>query len=350
MEARAGLDVAPSAGAREAGSNAPIAELQRTLDPQEVLLAFHSGAAGILLLGGDARAHAIHLDPRAARTRLRRPSSDSSASFARIGPAASGTGAAIYDQLFGGVDAALLAKPMWIVAPDGPLFELPFSALIESGTGAYVVERHAIREVPGIWAGVRDPRRGVAARTRPGPWVGVGDPIYNRADTRRTPGATAKSAPSSREPIELPRLTGSGREVEACARIWRTHGLEPRDSEGRRRQPPQPARRHLEFPARAPHRQPHSLPTKNAGPGMLAVSAEPAGAVDLLSASEIARLRADSGSGGARRLQLRSRPRPARHRAHGTHPGVACGGGARRGGDTLARGRSRCGRTLPALL
>src|SRR5207245_685731 len=57
-------------------------------------------------------------------------------------------------------------------------------------------------------------------------FVGVGDPIYNAADPRffrRPPGIVARwfgAVEAARPALWLPRLVGSGREVEACARSW----------------------------------------------------------------------------------------------------------------------------------
>jgi len=49
----------------------------------------------------------------------------------------------------------------------------------EPGASHYVIERHAIRVVPGVSALLRPPRS-----DRNEMFVGVGDPIYNRADPR----------------------------------------------------------------------------------------------------------------------------------------------------------------------
>src|SRR5262249_12837591 len=131
----------------------------------------------------------------------------------------------IYTELFSGINPRLLDKPIWIVAPDGPLFELPFAALVErvgsqSVAPQYVVERHAIQIVAGISSLL-----GAATTDFTVPVVGLGDAIYNRADPRSKNPARGRNAGRGATPaIELARLVGSSREIESCARIWRSQG------------------------------------------------------------------------------------------------------------------------------
>src|SRR5664280_3363037 len=66
-------------------------------------------------------------------------------------------------------------------------------------------------------------------------FVGIGDPVYNRADPRLvrskpSAGSSPAKAPGA-DPaagiMELPRLLGSGREVDNCAKIWQANGVRP---------------------------------------------------------------------------------------------------------------------------
>ena len=156
-------------------------------------------------------------------------------SVRKSSPEARVLGQHLFQRLFGQVAPNALNRPTWIIDADGPLFELPFGALVEGaspepGASHYVIERHAIRIVPGVSALLRPP---------PSDWnerfVGVGDPIYNRADPRivRAKPSAASSTVEAPEAdslaglMELPRLLGSAREVDSCARIWQSNGAQP---------------------------------------------------------------------------------------------------------------------------
>jgi CHAT domain-containing protein len=195
----------------------------------------------------------------------------------------------LYVDIFGPWNG-LLDKPVWILAPDGPLFELPFATLVEdfqppSDQRIYVVERHAIRFVPGVSS-----LSGARRSDLNGPAIGLGDPVYNRADARLTRPAV-NSAPPGAPHIELARLVGSGKEIENCARIWRTRGYAPILLQGEAA-----SRKNLtEALRRDPavlHISAHMLfPPQDSGPGAVALRLSPDGNLDLLSASEIATLR-----------------------------------------------------------
>ena len=102
---------------------------------------------------------------------------------------------------------------------------MPFAALVQSvhspgDTPLYVVERHALQIVPGVSAVFPTPGGNLD-----GPVIGVGDPIYNRADLRLQRRQSGSVVPV--RAMELARLVGSGREIESCARVWRSQGYEP---------------------------------------------------------------------------------------------------------------------------
>jgi tetratricopeptide (TPR) repeat protein len=287
MEASAGMASPAGAEAEPLDGRKLLRHVRGYLRPGDLLLAFHCGERESLVWALTRERFQLASIP--GRESLA-PAVQRFASEIRAGQAtARATGAALFRSLFGGLDAALLARPVWIVAPDGPLFELPFAALPEGPAGGYLVERHAVREVPGIAATARAP--GVAPE---GPFVGFGDPIYNRADPRRRGGTPATAANRPGEIMELARLPGSGREVDACALAWRERGRETVILKG-----PDANRRNLlaaieRHPA-VLHLAVHILfPAHTAGPGMLALSQE-AGGVELLSAAEIASLRSELG-------------------------------------------------------
>jgi CHAT domain-containing protein len=98
--------------------------------------------------------------------------------------------------------------------------EAPLGALTDSSRlpPAYLVERHTIEIIPGAgyWVEARS-----RTQETPAPvFVGLGDPIYNTADPRLSP-LPRGAKPASKPALLLPRLVGSGVELDACARSWR---------------------------------------------------------------------------------------------------------------------------------
>jgi CHAT domain-containing protein len=196
----------------------------------------------------------------------------------------------LYSEILG-FSKTLVDKPTWILAPDGPLFEMPFAALVQGtsgGTPLYVVERHAIQTVPGV--STLFPTTGSDVD---GPVIGVGDPIYNRADSRLAHRRSSAGVPVPA--MEMARLVGSGREIEKCAKIWRSHGQEPILLEG------EAANRAnlMDALRRKPavlHLAAHVLfPREDSAPGLVALSLTPVGELELLSATEIAGMRLSLG-------------------------------------------------------
>jgi CHAT domain-containing protein len=156
------------------------------------------------------------------------------------------------------------------------------------GAPTYVVERHAVQIVPG--AATLFPSTPAESD---GPVIGIGDPIYNRADPRLVRRVSSTRTPA--RSMELARLVGSGREIENCARVWRSRGSEPILLQG------EAANRAnlMEALRRKPavlHLAAHVLfPPQDSSPGMLALSLTPAGELDLLTANEISNLRLNLG-------------------------------------------------------
>lgn len=300
MEVRAGLDFPADPGKPDDARRDLLEQTRKKLTPAEVFLGFHLGTTESLLWIVTERCFELrHLPPR---TQL----AGTVALFVKAvrgnSPDAVRLGHELYAQLFGGASRQLLEKPLWILALDGPLFEVPFAALVQaskshSHTPTYVVEHHAIQIVPGVSA--------LFHRTRSswtGPVVGIGDPVYNRADPRlphALPNGKSNSVetrrPTAVRPLELARLVGSGREIEAYASIWRSHGYQPILLTGGT------ANRQMLMAAlqRNPsvvHVAAHLLfPTQHSGPGLIALALQPSDEVELLSATEISTLRLNFG-------------------------------------------------------
>ena len=287
METRAGLDLPRDLDNPGASGGELLDRTRKALQPTEVFLGFHLGdmESCVWVIGREGFefrrlppradiAENIHLFVNAVR---------------QSSPEATTLGNRLYSQLFDGSSRRLLDKPEWIVAPDGPLFDLPFAALVEgsksqTGNFQYVVERHAVRVVPGISA-----LFGVTNSDWNGPVVGLGDAIYNRADPR------LQGSSSSVPRLELSRLVGSGREIEACAAIWRSHGLNPILLKG--------ADANKESLSEALRRNPAVLhiaahivfPAQYSGLGLVALAYQPGAEMELLSATEISSMRVKLG-------------------------------------------------------
>jgi tetratricopeptide (TPR) repeat protein len=273
MEAAAGLDLP---AAEETGGAALLRAAQQALGADEVYLGFHSEPDATWTWAVTRRefqmaeaAPGSDLTPRIGRfveaLRAGRPESVE-------------LGRGLYADLFGSLPSHLLAMRRWTIAPDGPLFDLPFCAL--PAGGKYLIESHELRIATGIHA---------LLRQAPSVWndrfVGVGDAIYNRADARAVPSGGASRGPAN---LELPRLPGSGREVESCARVWTAAGRKAQLLEG----PEANKRKLMEAAADRPavlHVAAHMLfPAQESGSGMLALSIVGGGEVELLSETEVA--------------------------------------------------------------
>jgi tetratricopeptide (TPR) repeat protein len=298
IEARAGLDFPRDLGDLDRNAGEVLDRTQRALRPTEVFLGFHLGEVEscVWVIWRD-RFEFRPLPPRAQIAESIRLFVNS---VRESSPEGVTMGSSLYSRLFDGSSPYLLDKPEWIVAPDGPLFDMPFAALVEgskSGMPRYVVERHSIRIVPGISA-----LFGATKSDFSGPVVALGDPIYNRAD-RRLSGQPALERRAGNGPrsssavprLELARLVGSGREIENSAKIWRSQGLEPIVLKG--------AAANKESLSEALRRNPAVLhmathilfPPRYSGLGVVALALQQGGEMELLSATEIASMRVKLG-------------------------------------------------------
>ncbi len=203
----------------------PAALLDRThaaLDKDSALLSFQLGDSVSWLWALDGQGLVLYqLPPRqeietqvADAVRSVRDGAVSSA------PAPSNPASArLWATLFGQLAPHFQQTTRWLLALDRGLFEVPLAALEDSSRQppAYLVERHIVVSIPGagFWLeALAQPRIGPAA-----PFVGIGDPIYNTADPRIA-GSLRKGESARSRPLLLPRLVGSGAELDACARDW----------------------------------------------------------------------------------------------------------------------------------
>lgn len=292
------------------------ARVQAALDRDSTLFSFHLDDSASWLWMVDRGGMEIRRLP--ARTELdrqvaevRHSIQDNSAEFA---PAA----ARLYTTLFGQAPLRFLHRTRWLLSLDRGLFDVPVAALVEAYEAGpvYVAERHAIEVVPGVVPWLASKARdntptSILADGEP-LFLGIGDPIYNLADPRYPRAGASSRAVRRASPFSLfatglaaagfalPRLAASGTELAACARAWRGGRislLEGRDATRARlntelgRRPTiihfathfvtsAEASKYLVFDLAGAHR--------NDGPEeMIALSLDPAGRGELLTAAEI---------------------------------------------------------------
>ncbi len=123
------------------------------------------------------------------------------------------TAEAVYWMLLGQVPPEVAAKRHWLLALDVGLFDLPFAAL--RNEDKYLIEAHSLTVSPHPALRTRKQGGGKADS-----FLGVGDPVYNRADPR-WPGRRNMfdGMWAHNEIPELPRLPGTGREIDRCGRV-----------------------------------------------------------------------------------------------------------------------------------
>jgi hypothetical protein len=214
---------------------------------------------------------------------------------------------------------------------------------------ALCIERHAIRIVPGVSALLRPPPADLNEM-----FVGVGDPIYNRADPRLTrvkrtaASSTVEASGVDSAPgiMELPRLFGSAREVDSCAKIWQSEGAQWMVLKG-----PAANKRELAQALRSGpsvvHVAAHMLfPPQEADRGMVALSLRSGSPVELLSDTETA----GAGKLGLVVLNGCGSASPVLPGAGTGMSGPGWRPGPRRHLDALAHIRSGTGRGFPVAL
>ena len=288
MEAQAGLDNPISAGDASTPGRDLLLRTQRSMGRDEAYFGFHLGDAETWLWVVAREGFELHrLPPRAA---LAEAVKEFERGVRGNHLEAGEMGQRLYAQLFAGVGKAL-EKPVWILGLDGALFEMPFAALVEGTTTGhrhYVVERHALEVTPGVMSLMGPP-----TANRGGAVLVLGDAIYNRADPRWK--GTRPKATEVSDQIQLPRLAGSAREIDACARIWRRHGVEPAILTGASASK-QKFIAGLQTKPAIVHVAAHVVfPVGAIGSGLIALTLKPEGGTEFLSVIEIANLKVKIG-------------------------------------------------------
>jgi len=317
---RQAVELARAELARNEASTAPEGETvaetsrdlttraQRALPPDAALFSFHLGDPDSWLWTVDRTGIALYRLP--PRTEIDAQAERLSRAIRENGPDLTAAGARLFRMLFGPVPAGVTRHRRWLLSLDQALFDVPMAALVE-GRGAaqaYLAERHVIQVIPGarLWLdSVSRPRR------QPAPiFLGIGDAIYNTADPRRQaphsarPGSLfnlfAADRPGVGAAPVLPRLVASAPELAACARAWQGGYMLLEGADASRRRLAEELRRNPAIIHFATHfvtsAQSSSYLTfegsrerSQAGAiGLIALSLNPAGETETLTAPEIA--------------------------------------------------------------
>jgi CHAT domain-containing protein len=299
METAAGLERAT--GPEDDGSPGKLLQAARhALGNDESFLGFYTGdSEGWLWVLTQKHLDLISLPSESVLTRQVSGFADA---IQQGSPTARELGRQLYRDLFGRLSSEAQGSTTWILAADGPLFELPFAALVEDsprpGPPKYLIEARTIRMTTGISALLRP-----VSRVWNDLYVGVADPIYNRADPRLASvkrstatsmlkGFGSRSTPSI---LELPRLPGSAREIEACADVWRSNGEQTALLTGAAAST-QNLTAALQRRPSVLHFAGHMLfPPGDRNRGFLALALQPGSGIDFLSDTETAGMSSSSG-------------------------------------------------------
>ena len=278
MEASFGPDLHPlPADLVEAG--------RRTLEADTALLSFHLGTSISWVWALDRGGLEVY--PLPPRGTIEAQARAATAAIRDGRPDADDLSAVLYGMLFGPVAPRFQQAEHWLLALDDALFDAPVSALVETlqPRPVYVAERHTVERIPGVAAWLDS-----AARPEPrlSPvFLGVGDPIYNHADAR-----LAADSHNQKDALALPRLVGSGAEIDACARAWQGPSVLLRGNDASREKLSEQLQRH---PA-AVHLAVHFLESAaRTHYGLIALSFSAGGDTELLTPSEISRWRIQTG-------------------------------------------------------
>lgn len=196
-----------------------LRSIQASLRPDEALLSFYSGAGSTTLWAITKQRIRRYRLPRAATLDALANQFRSDIQNRRPSMAAR----QLYRALFQNLDHEFLDAKTWIVSAADTVFSIPFAALEVDTNGnqpVYLLERHVLLHTPS--AVMLTSFENAARNTR---FVGLGDGIYNSADTR-WPSANSCfrrlsfTLPRGDASLQLPRLSGSGPEIDACASRW----------------------------------------------------------------------------------------------------------------------------------
>jgi CHAT domain-containing protein/tetratricopeptide (TPR) repeat protein len=258
---------------------------RRTLEAGTALLSFHLGASISWVWGLDRGG--LEAYPLPPRSTIESQVRAATAAIRDGRPDADDLAAVLYRMLFGPLAPRFQRAGHWLLALDDALFDAPVSALVETlqPRPVYVAERHTVELIPGVAAWLDS-----AARPEPrlSPvFLGVGDPIYNHADAR-----LAAVSHHQKDALILPRLVGSGAEIDNCARAWEGPSVLLRGSDASREKLAEELQRH---PA-AVHLAVHFLESAaRVHYGLIALSFSAGGDTELLTPAEISRWRIQTG-------------------------------------------------------
>ena len=203
-----------------------LGKAQAALGEDSALFSFHLGDTISWVWALDTAGLSLYVLP--PRAEVQRQAEAAARAVRDDAPGAAEMSEVLYHTLFGAVAPRFQRKTRWLLALDQGMFDAPLAALVVSGgiRPTYLAERHVIEGIPGVGYWVES---GARRRYEPASslFVGVGDPVYNTADPRL-------AGDGSRQPwfrrllgtasagglLMLPRLVGSGAELEACARAW----------------------------------------------------------------------------------------------------------------------------------
>ena len=267
----------PVSGRQPEQAQSALEHVRGVLDEESVLFSFSVTQYGSWAWAIDRRGVDVYAIPSRdeLKTRVaefRRATKDGDKRAAVMGNR-------LYRDLFGAAGAGHLAHKRWLLELDGPLFDLPFAALVtndvtnDAGAPAYLIERAALESIPdALMLERQTPSAG-------GGFLGIGDPVYNAADTRY------HGSGEKRQDIVLPRLPATATELQACSRAFgasRSRILTGADADLAK------VRSALDAHPAVIHFATHvvTAPGDHAS-GLIALSLDPSGAMGLMGPTEI---------------------------------------------------------------
>jgi CHAT domain-containing protein/tetratricopeptide (TPR) repeat protein len=214
------------------------ASIRALLDDRTALLEYALGEQASYLFAVTREGIAIHPLPPAGELRrrvdelrrcLERPDR---ALVGRYVELASG----LYETLLGPAAGVLAAKRELLIAPDGPLYLLPFEALLAGGPARsrgrslpelpYLLRDHAVSYAPSASAlaelhELRETRQEEPSAPAPLAFVAFADPDYGAGRQAAAPAeAPTRATETAVDPRSLPPLPGTAREVSGIAGLF----------------------------------------------------------------------------------------------------------------------------------
>jgi len=210
------IEAGAASGRQPEQAQSALDHVRRVLDKESVLFSFSVTQYGAWAWAVDRTGVSVY--PIPSRDDLQVRVAEFSRATKQGDARAVAMGVRLYRDLFGSAGAEHLAHKRWLLELDGPLFDLPFAALVtndpfndaggRNGAPVYLIERAALESIPdALMLEAHTPSAG-------GGFLGVGDPVYNAADNRYH-GAGKKA-----QDIVLPRLPATATELQACSRAW----------------------------------------------------------------------------------------------------------------------------------